>query len=60
MAASGSCFGVASPVSVWVHWLLEYLISEIKAAGVPMTFMHDNAPCHKSDAVTCLLAQENV
>jgi multisite-specific tRNA:(cytosine-C5)-methyltransferase len=44
----------------YIELLKEYLIPEIKAAGAPMTFMHDNASCHKTDAVSQFLAEENV
>jgi hypothetical protein len=50
MAASGSCGPSVAPEEnlnslAYIELLKEYLIPEIKAAGAPMTFMHDSAPC---------------
>ena len=44
--------------------LNDYLIPEIEAArevfGVDMTFMQDNAPCHKTNLITDFLADHKV
>jgi transposase len=40
--------------------LQEVLVPELRAAGREMTFMQDNASCHKSKLVSDFLAQNNV
>ena len=44
----------------YVELLKDVLIPEIEAAGVPMTFMQDNAPCHKSKQVLDFLGKTNL
>ena len=38
----------------------ELLLPELRAAGVPMVFMQDNAPCHKSRTVLDFLADNGL
>jgi transposase len=40
--------------------LQDVLLPELQAAGQEMTFMQDNASCHKSKLVMDFLAQNNV
>jgi transposase len=48
----------------YVKLLKDYLIPEIYTAkhdfGIEMTFMHDNAPCHKTNLVTRYLKRKKV
>ena len=44
----------------YLEVLNDYLIPEIEAAGVPMVFMQDNAPCHKSAMILDFLPNLNV
>ena len=44
----------------YLNLLKNNLLPEIRAAGLPMVFMQDNAPCHKSRLILDFLAQENI
>ena len=44
----------------YLELLKEYLLPEIRATEEQVVFMQDNAPCHKSKAVTEFLRRENV
>ena len=48
----------------YIQLLKEYVLPEIKTAkdefGVDLTFMQDNAPCHKAHSVTQFLAEKGI
>jgi transposase len=44
----------------YIDILKEYVIPELAAAGKPMIFQQDNAPCHKAKVVKDFLAANNV
>jgi transposase len=44
----------------YIELLKDFVLPELAAAGRPMTFMQDNAPCHKARVVMDFLAQNNV
>jgi hypothetical protein len=44
----------------YVELLRDTVLPELAAAGRPMTFMQDNAPCHKARVVMDFLAENNV
>ncbi len=44
----------------YVELLQDTVLPELAAAGRPMVFMQDNAPCHKARIVTEFLAQNHI
>jgi hypothetical protein len=44
----------------YLQLLKDTILPELAAAGRPMTFMQDNAPCHKARVVMDFLAENNV
>lgn len=44
----------------YVELLKDVLLPELQAAGRPMVFMQDNAPCHKARVVMDYLAENNI
>lgn len=44
----------------YIEVLKDYVLPEIAAAGKPMVFQQDNAPCHKAKVVQDFLAANNV
>jgi hypothetical protein len=44
----------------YIELLRDTLIPEIEAAGRPMTFMQDNAPCHTANDVKAFMAQNDI
>ena len=46
--------------ATYVELLSNYILPELRAAGRPMVFMQDNAPCHKAKKVMSFLDENNV
>lgn len=44
----------------YIELLTEELLPELEASTVPMVFMQDNAPCHKSRLVMAFLEKERI
>ena len=44
----------------YIELLTTSLIPELAAAGRPMTFMQDNAPCHTANVVKTFMAQNDI
>jgi transposase len=44
----------------YIKLLQDTLIPELQAAGRPMTFMQDNAPCHTANVVKAFMAQNDI
>ena len=44
----------------YLELLRDYVLPELNAAGQPMIFMQDNAPCHKARVVMDFLAENNI
>ena len=44
----------------YIELLRTTLIPELAAAGRPMTFMQDNAPCHTARAVKAFMAENDI
>ena len=44
----------------YIELLKTTLIPELAAAGRPMTFMQDNAPCHTANVVKAFMAQNDI
>ena len=44
----------------YVELLRDTVLPELSAAGRPMTFMQDNAPCHKARVVMNFLAENTI
>jgi len=44
----------------YLELIKDTLLPEIDAAGRPMVFMQDNAPCHKAKRIMDFFAQENI
>jgi hypothetical protein len=44
----------------YIQLLRTTLIPELAAAGRPMTFMQDNAPCHTANVVQAFMAQNDI
>jgi hypothetical protein len=44
----------------YIKLLTTTLIPELAAAGRPMTFMQDNAPCHTANVVKTFMAQNDI
>ena len=44
----------------YIELLRTTLLSELAAAGRPMTFMQDNAPCHTANVVKAFMAQKDI
>ena len=44
----------------YLELIKDTLLPEINAAGRPMVFMQDNAPCHKAKLIMDFFAQENI
>ena len=44
----------------YIELLQDTVLPELAAAGRPMVFMQDNAPCHKAKVVMDFLAENNI